>query len=86
MLLGHTFTLELSTTPCFVVWVLTVPNSSVLTAHSATCVKDGFITEKNVVEVLHICIDLFQHEEVRSVKVYNMAGSCVEVGICMHEV
>jgi hypothetical protein len=43
--------------------VFTNPNSAVVVVHIATCVNcGGLITEKNVVEVPHICINLFQRK------------------------
>jgi hypothetical protein len=43
----------------------TTPNSIVLRFQYTTCVKDGLITEKSVVEVPCVFITLFQHKHDR---------------------
>jgi hypothetical protein len=40
-------------------WVLTAPNPAIVAVYNAMCVESGLVGEKNFLEIIVICSELF---------------------------
>jgi hypothetical protein len=40
-------------------WVLTAPNPAIVAVYNTMCVESGLIVEKNFLEIMFICSELF---------------------------
>jgi hypothetical protein len=46
-------------------WVLTAPNPTIVAVYNTMCVESGLVGEKNFLEIIVICSELFQHERYK---------------------